>query len=166
MTTELIRRDLIVGGAAMVVGSLAGFAHADPSHVFAQDRTAPGSIQNYPWDKFLFGLNTSTIRGQKLSIVEEVALAAKAGYQGMELLDLMTDGTLSSGGSLEDLGKRFQDAGIRVEKHATGFFDWINDDPSASAGRVWKLLGGAWTWFAGSAASVWPHHRWARPISR
>ena len=34
--------------------------------------------------KFLLGLNTSTLRGHKLSIVEEIAIADKAGYRGME----------------------------------------------------------------------------------
>ena len=79
-------------------------------------------------DRFLLGLNTSTIRGQKLSIVDEVAIAAKAGYQAMEPWIDELERYASSGGSLEDLGKRFRDAGISVES-AIGFFDWIVDDP-------------------------------------
>ena len=79
-------------------------------------------------DRFLLGLNTSTIRGQKLSIVEEIALAAEAGYQAMEPWIDELEKYASSGGSLEDLGKRFRDAGINVES-AIGFFDWIVDDP-------------------------------------
>ena len=35
----------------------------------------------------------------------------------------------ASGQSLEDLGKRFRDAGISVES-AIGFFEWIVDDPA------------------------------------
>ena len=79
-------------------------------------------------DRFLLGLNTSTIRGQKLSIVEEIAIAAKAGYQAMEPWIDELERYAASGGSLEDLGKRFRDAGISVES-AIGFFDWIVDDP-------------------------------------
>ena len=79
-------------------------------------------------DRFLLGLNTSTIRGQKLTIVEEIALAAKAGYQAMEPWIDELEKYGASGGSLEDLGKRFRDAGISVES-AIGFFDWIVDDP-------------------------------------
>ena len=74
-------------------------------------------------------MNTATIRGQKLSIVEEVALASKAGYQGMEPWIDELEKYAQSGGSLKDLGKRIRDAGIRVES-SIGFFDWIVDDPS------------------------------------
>ncbi len=79
-------------------------------------------------DRFLFGLNTSTIRGQKLSIVEEIAIASKAGYQAMEPWLDELERYAAAGGSLEDLGKRFRDAGIKVES-AIGFFGWIVDDP-------------------------------------
>ena len=75
----------------------------------------------------MLGLNTSTIRGQKLSIVEEVAIAAQAGYQAMEPWIDELERYAAAGGSLEDLGKRFRDAGISVES-AIGFFDWIVDD--------------------------------------
>ena len=78
--------------------------------------------------EFLLGLNTSTIRGQKLSIVEEIELARKAGYQAMEPWIDELERYAGSGGSLEDLGKRFRDAGISVES-AIGFFDWVVDDP-------------------------------------
>jgi hypothetical protein len=35
-------------------------------------------------DPFLFCLNTATIRGQKLGIVQEIDIAAKAGYSAIE----------------------------------------------------------------------------------
>jgi 2-keto-myo-inositol isomerase len=134
VTIEFKRRDLLVGGAATVAGGWIGmvpggpgFAHAEPRRPHA-DQPHPPDPDLRP-DQFLFGLNTSTIRGQKLSIVEEVALASKAGYQGMEPWIDELEKYAQSGGSLEDLGKRFRDAGIRVES-AIGFFDWIVDDPS------------------------------------
>src|SRR5689334_17805424 len=37
-----------------------------------------------PAEPFGYCLNTSTISGQKLSLVEEVELAARAGYRGIE----------------------------------------------------------------------------------
>jgi sugar phosphate isomerase/epimerase len=77
---------------------------------------------------FLFGLNTSTIRGQKLSIVDEIEIARKVGYQAMEPWIDELERYEASGGSLEDLGKRFRDASISVES-AIGFFEWIVDDP-------------------------------------
>jgi sugar phosphate isomerase/epimerase len=85
-------------------------------------RTAVGKGQ------FLLGLNTSTIRGQKLSIVQEIDLARNAGYQAMEPWIDELERYVVSGGSLEDLGKRFRDAGISVES-AIGFFEWVVDDP-------------------------------------
>jgi 2-keto-myo-inositol isomerase len=76
---------------------------------------------------FRFCLNTSTIRGQKLSLVEEVELAGKVGYQGIEpwLRELET--YVKEGGSLKDLRKRIEDAGLTVES-AIGFARWIVDD--------------------------------------
>ncbi len=35
-------------------------------------------------DPYIYSFNTSTIRGQNLSIVDEVGIAAKAGYQAIE----------------------------------------------------------------------------------
>ena len=76
---------------------------------------------------FLLGLNTSTIRGQKLPIVQEIEIAAKAGYQGMEPWIDELRRYAEEGGSLEGLGKRFRDAGISVES-AIDFFEWAVDD--------------------------------------
>ncbi len=78
-------------------------------------------------DPFTYCLNTSTIRGQKLSIVEEVALAAKAGYHGIEPWISELERHVNGGGNLPDLGKRIRDAGLRVES-AIGFCEWIVDD--------------------------------------
>lgn len=126
MTTEFKRRDLLVGVAA-VAGGVTGFAGAETSRT-QEDRPRRPDPDLRP-DQFLFGLNTSTIRGQKLTIVEEIALASKAGYQGMEPWIDELEKYAQSGGSLADLGKRFRDAGISVES-AIGFFDWIVDDPA------------------------------------
>jgi sugar phosphate isomerase/epimerase len=114
--TELKRRDLLGAGAAVVAG---GLLASPPSS--ASTASAPRQEQ------FRFGLNTSTIRGQKLSIVEEVDIAAKAGYQALEPWIDELERYAQSGGSLEDLGKRLKDAGITVES-AIGFSEWIVDD--------------------------------------
>ena len=78
-------------------------------------------------EPFVYSLNTSTIRGQNLSIVEEVAIAAKAGYQAIEPWISELDQYVQKGGSLRDLNRRIQDAGLRVES-AIGFCEWIVDD--------------------------------------
>jgi 2-keto-myo-inositol isomerase len=129
--TELSRRDLLTEStAALAVGILAtagAFDLADPRARAAETSTGLAAEPEPPSSRFLLGLNTSTIRGQKLSIVEEVAIAAQAGYQAMEPWIDELERYAATGGSLEDLGKRFRDAGISVES-AIGFFDWIVDD--------------------------------------
>lgn len=78
-------------------------------------------------DSFKYCFNTSTIRGQKLSIVEVVDIAAQAGYQAIEPWINEIEAYLQKGGSLPDLKKRIRDVGLTVES-AIGFAEWIVDD--------------------------------------
>ncbi len=98
--------------AAAVAGLTAPFASAGE-----QPRREP----------FVYSLNTSTIRGQNLSIVEEVRIAAQAGYQVVEPWIDELQRYAQGGGSLRDLARRISDAGLRVED-AIGFPEWIVDD--------------------------------------
>jgi len=83
---------------------------------------------------FRYCLNTSTIRGQKLSIVEEVDVAGKAGYDAMEPWFDGLNKYAEAGGSLKDLGKRIADHGMTIES-AIGFAPWIvNDDQKRKLG--------------------------------
>jgi 2-keto-myo-inositol isomerase len=134
VTIEFKRRDLLAASttaiasgilAATTGGNTCSARSEAPCGEAAQARASEPKLDA---DRFLLGLNTSTIRGQKLPIVEEIAIASKAGYQAMEPWIDELERYASSGGSLEDLGKRFRDAGICVES-AIGFFDWIVDDP-------------------------------------
>jgi sugar phosphate isomerase/epimerase len=120
------RREILAAGTGLLAGAAATPARG--SHSGA----AIGANAAQDGEPFLLGLNTSTIRGQKLSIVEEVAIAEKAGYGGMEPWIDELERYATAGGSLETLGKRFRDAGIRVES-AIGFFEWIVDDPARRA---------------------------------
>lgn len=80
-------------------------------------------------EPFGYCLNMSTIRGQKLSMIEDIEIAAKAGYHGIEpWLPKMAE-FVQAGGSLKDLGKRITDLGLKVPS-AIGFAEWIVDDPS------------------------------------
>ncbi len=87
----------------------------------------PAIAQNQPRDPFIYSLNTSTIRGQNIPIVDEIALAARAGYQAIEPWMNELETYTRGGGSLRDLGSRIRDAGLRVES-AIGFAEWIVDD--------------------------------------
>ena len=127
---ELGRRELILGGVGgAAVRGRGARAGSETCSAERWCRWASGKGQ------FLLGLNTSTIRGQKLSIVDEIELARKAGYQAMEPWIDELERYAESGGSLEDLAKRFRDAGISVES-AIGFFDWVVDDPGTETQGV------------------------------
>ncbi len=80
-----------------------------------------------PVAKFQYCFNTSTIRGQKLSLVEEIDIVAQAGYQAIEPWISEIEAYVEQGGSLPDLKKRIADCGLTVES-AIGFAEWIVDD--------------------------------------
>jgi 2-keto-myo-inositol isomerase len=115
MTTNLTRRTWLttaaVGGMAM---PFAG--------VSAEEKTDGKTA-----DPFRYGLNTATLMGQKLSIVEEVEIAGRAGYQAIEPWVRELDQYVKDGGNLKDLGKRIADRGLSIES-AIDFFEWIVDD--------------------------------------
>ncbi|MBX6313591.1 MAG: sugar phosphate isomerase/epimerase [Isosphaeraceae bacterium] len=80
-----------------------------------------------PEEPFLYGLNTSTLRGYQLPITKVIDLAAQAGYHGLEPWVREIDAHVQAGGAPEDLAKRIQDRGLSVES-AIGFFEWAVDD--------------------------------------
>ena len=81
-----------------------------------------------------FSLNMSTIRGQKLSVPDQVDLAAKAGYDAIEPWLGELNKYVQDGGSVSDLRKRITDHGLKVPS-AIGFAEWIvNDDARRKTG--------------------------------
>jgi sugar phosphate isomerase/epimerase len=78
-------------------------------------------------EPFGYCLNTSTLQGQKLDLVELVEIAAKAGYQAIEPWVRELDEYVQKGGDLKALGQRIQDRGLIVPS-AIAFFEWIVDD--------------------------------------
>jgi len=76
---------------------------------------------------FRYCLNTSTIRGQDVGIVEEIRIAAAAGYDGIEPWIRSIRKYLESGGTTKDLRSQIDDAGLTVDS-AIGFAQWIVDD--------------------------------------
>ncbi|HAA63429.1 MAG TPA: xylose isomerase, partial [Planctomycetaceae bacterium] len=111
---SLTRRQLLTTAAATATSAAISSA-AD----------TPQSTPSAP--PFRFCLNTSTIRGQKLTLPQEIRLAGKVGYTGIEPWIREIDQYVRDGGSLKDLRKRITDAGLRVES-AIGFAQWIVDD--------------------------------------
>jgi 2-keto-myo-inositol isomerase len=127
MSEGLTRRKLLRGslaaGAAAAAGTAAAAADAERGVPF---RTENGKAP------FTYCLNTSTIRGQKLPLEEEVDLAAKAGYDAIEPWIGEIDDYVKRGGSLKDLEQRIRDQGLTVES-AIGFPEWIVDDDARRA---------------------------------
>jgi sugar phosphate isomerase/epimerase len=76
--------------------------------------------------------------GQNLSISEEIEIAAKAGYEGIEPWVRKVEEYRGKGGSLPDLRKRIRDAGLTVEG-AIGFTAWIPDDEAERAKGVEQM---------------------------
>jgi 2-keto-myo-inositol isomerase len=114
MTTFVSRRDWLktTCGAAG-----AGLLAATPAQ----------SAEKEPKEPFGYCFNTSTISGQKLSIKDEVDIAARAGYQAIEPWIRELDQFVKDGGDLKDLGKRIRDKGLVVPS-SIGFAEWIVDD--------------------------------------
>ncbi len=92
-----------------------------------------------PKPRIGLSLNTATIRGQKLSLPDEIEIAAKAGYQAIEPWVEEITHYVSTGGKPADLKKRIADLGLVVPS-AIGFADWINDDDGRRAAGLeqWK----------------------------
>lgn len=81
---------------------------------------------------FRYCLNTSTIKGQELSLVEEMELIAEAGYDGVEPWVRELDACLEQGSTLEELGQRAADLGLEIP-NLIGFFPWAVDDDQKRA---------------------------------
>jgi 2-keto-myo-inositol isomerase len=78
-------------------------------------------------DKFKFSLNTSTISGQKLGVEKYIDIAARAGYDCMELWIPDIKIYLEGGKTLPALKKLIDDSKVPVV-NAIGFAPWMVDD--------------------------------------
>tara|TARA_B100001250_G_scaffold53928_1_gene41881 strand:- start:7567 stop:8523 length:957 start_codon:yes stop_codon:yes gene_type:complete len=116
-THSLNRRDLFKTSGFVAAGLLAGCGTTSARRL---NHAGKG-------DPFKYCLNTSTIRGQNLPIIEEIDIAARAGYTGIEPWLGKLNDYKKNGGSLKDLRKRIDDHGLTVES-AIGFARWIVDD--------------------------------------
>ena len=105
---------------------------------FATSSIAAGAValacpaaRNTPVDSPIrYCLNTSTIRGQKLSVPDQIKVAAEAGYDAIEPWMRDLTAFVEAGGKLSDLRKQLADSGLTVES-AIGFAQWIVDDDVA-----------------------------------
>ena len=113
------RRQLLANAAAVGAGVCA-------AGTLAQEPRRASS------PRIKYCLNMSTVREQKLSVPEQVDLAAKAGYQAIEPWMGELHKYVESGGSAADLKQRIADHGLAVAS-AIGFAEWIVDDDARRA---------------------------------
>lgn len=105
----------------------AGCATAVPAVFPLATATAAHAADPPSAEPFGYCLNTSTISGQKLSLVQEIETVARAGYHGIELWVRELDQYVKEGKALKDLAKLILDRGL-VVADAIGFSEWIVDD--------------------------------------
>ena len=121
---RLSRRRFIAG-----VGAAIGTAVTAGGVTVAQGASKTSSKRTVP---FSYCFNTSTIRGQKLSLDREIEITAKAGYDSIEPWVNKIHEYAKGGGNLNELRKRISDLGLTVES-AISFSRWIVDDDAERA---------------------------------
>jgi len=87
---------------------------------------------------FRFCLNTSTISGQKPGLLKSIDIAAKAGYDGVELWVNDIKEYLSQGNSLQSLNAFIKSRGLVVE-NAISFTEWMVDDDARRKAALIEL---------------------------
>jgi 2-keto-myo-inositol isomerase len=127
---QMNRREIVQSGLAAAAVAFSGAAAQ--SQAADDDTKSAGEKSGDNAAPFRYALNTATIRGHKLGIVEQFELAAKAGYDGVEPWIGDIEEYKKTGGSLADLKKRIVDLGVTVDG-AIGFANWIVDDDAARA---------------------------------
>lgn len=131
------RKELVINGplsrrewiAATSVAAGAAITAASPLR--GADRAPTGK------SGFKYSLNTSTIKGQKLGLANEIKLAAKTGYDGIEPWMRQIGVYEKAGGALGDLKKLASDSGIEIIS-GIGFAHWIVDDDEQRAAGLEK----------------------------
>ncbi|MBD2869189.1 sugar phosphate isomerase/epimerase family protein [Paenibacillus arenilitoris] len=79
---------------------------------------------------FKLSLNASTLFPFKLGVEKQIAVAAEAGYDGIELWVRDIDAYLEAGGRLAELRRRLEDSGIAAV-NAIAFWAWADSDEKA-----------------------------------
>ena len=122
-TSKLSRREMLLTSGLVATGlTISGIGERLQASSFGLQDALPGSRR--------FALNTGSLLGYNLSIEEEIAVTAQAGYAGIEIWIMRLEKYLNEGKSLADLKKRIDDSGLTVE-NAIGFAGWIVDDEDA-----------------------------------
>lgn len=115
------RRAFITQSSATVIGlgTLGSLTQAALGSVSSNSSPNSASLK--------YCLNTSTIHGEVIPLMDQISIAQRAGYDAMELWLRDIDKYTQGGGTLGDLKKRIDDAGLSIES-AIAFAPWIVAD--------------------------------------
>jgi sugar phosphate isomerase/epimerase len=117
--SHLSRRNLLFAGGAAALAS------------FTNTVSAQETPKKSP---FRLCLNLGTLNNFNLPLEEEIDIAAKAGYKGIEPWARNVQQFIERGGKLADVRKRINDHGLTVEGLVT-FFQWaVEDENRRTAG--------------------------------
>lgn len=125
------RRGFIAGAGAAFGAFMTGRSKV----VASSNNSKANSGSKIP---FRYCLNTSTIRGQNLSLQKEMEITAQAGYNAIEPWVDKIHSYVRDGGNLKDIRKQINDSGLTVEG-AISFFNWIVDDDDERAKGIEKV---------------------------
>lgn len=117
---------MAIAGAALGMGTL------DLNTAPLQASTTKENLRMMPNNPPRYCLNTSTIQGDKIPIIEQLEIAQKAGYDGIEIWLRDVDKFVGAGGTVQELRERIEDSGLTIEG-AIAFAEWIIDDDERRA---------------------------------
>ncbi len=146
---RLSRRRFIAGAGAAISTAVttSGITVARGASKTTSKRTTP----------FSYCINTSSIRGQKLSLEREIEITAKAGYGAIEPWVSKIHEYAKGGGNLNELRRRISDLGLTVESAISFPAGLWTTMPSVP--KLWNKTNGTWTHWPGLAASESRHLR-------
>jgi len=121
MKENSVSRRRFIAGAGAAIGA---FVTNRSKAIASSDNSKSGTESTVP---FRYCFNTSTIRGQKLSLEKEIEITAQAGYNAIEPWVEKIHSYARDGGNLKDIRKQINDSGLTVES-AISFFQWVVDD--------------------------------------
>ena len=119
----MTRREMLyASGIAITAGGVSGFLSS------ASPGNSTGKGMHKAKNPFRISLNTSTIRGYKLPVEQQIDLCAETGFEGIELWASDVKSYIKQGGTPEALHRQIKQYGLVLENMIT-FSTWIADDP-------------------------------------
>lgn len=114
---------LRLSGITIAAGGLAGIISCTSKTKVSENDPDKERVR-----PFRISLNTSTIRGYKLPVEQQIDLCGEAGFEGIELWVSDVEAYIKQGSTPEDLAKQMKIHGLLLE-NMIAFSTWAADDP-------------------------------------